>query len=155
MRLLVLAMLILSGSIVYAGEPVAVAYDELQAHPGRYNGKRVTFRAYLITSCAHCRDLWASVARAHSRCAHENTPQNEMYCGALSPRCKTPKGFPDKLVRQEYDGYVRITGTFQYVHTVDPSNGKGFGWSLLDDKQMTGITELQPLGRPIPFHYKW
>jgi hypothetical protein len=118
-----------------------------------YNKQRVTLRAYLVTSCAHCRDLWASVSKAHNRQAHENVLRNTMFCGAVARHCKTPKGFPDSLIRQEYDGWVRITGTFQYVDHLDPAHGKGFGWSLLADKQITDITELWPLGRPIPFHF--
>ena len=138
-----------------AEPPTAVRFDELQQHPKAYNGKRVTLRVYLVTSCPHCRDLWASVARAHTRSAQEHVLRNSMFCGEVAPRCKTPKGFPESLIRQDYDGYVRITGTFEYVAHWAPEKMKGFGWSALADKQITNITELRPLGQPIPFHFNF
>ena len=67
-----------------------------------------------------------------------------------------PKWLAHKLDSQDYDGYVRVVGRFEYVEKVRDGQVvnalQGFGWYRLDDKEITDITELTPLGPPIPAH---
>jgi apolipoprotein N-acyltransferase len=128
----------------------AVSFGDLVNHPEKYNGKRVSVRAYLVTSCTHCREFWASVQSARDSRIHERGSQNWITFGDLARGFALPKWLEYKIRNQNYDGYVRVTGTFQYVHMTRETALTGFGWGRLDDKQITEITQLQPLGPPIP-----
>ncbi len=130
--------------------PLTVSFDELVNHPQRYNGKRVSVRAYVVTSCVHCKEFWASVQAARDSRIHDSRVQNWIVFGDLAHSFTLPKQFSERLKSQDYDGYVRVTGTFQYVHMTRETALSGFGWGRLDDKQITHITELRPLGPPIP-----
>ncbi len=141
-----------TAAAVTAGRlPLDVSFDELVNHPDKYNGKHIAVRAYLVTSCAHCRDLWASVQAARDSRVHASSVENWILMGDFNRKSAVPKGFLDSVKSQTYDGYVRVTGTFHYVY-VSPEEGspKGFGWDRLADKEITDITDLELLGPPIP-----
>ena len=76
-------------------------------------------------------------------------------------------------VHSRADGYVHVVGRFEYrplmQRALPQPKSKaplppgeverdiiqttvGFGWMGLDDKQITDITELTPVGPPIPAH---
>ena len=150
-KLLLLVLLATAAAVTAGRLPLAVSFEDLVNHPERYNGKRVSVRAYLVTSCAHCQDLWASVQAARDSRVHASSVEKWILMGDFIRESAVPKGFLDSVKSQTYDGYVRVTGTFRYVY-VSPETGspKGFGWDRLGDKEITDITHLQSLGPPIP-----
>ncbi len=148
-----LAMLLLTAIVTVgeAGSPsVDVSFDQLVNHPERYNGKRVSVRAYLVTSCAHCRELWASIQSARDSRVRDSSFQNWISLGDLKSGRGVSKALSDRLKRHEYDGYVQVTGEFQYKRMTAHTLLTGFGWGRLNDKQITNVTHFQPLGPRIP-----
>ena len=138
-------------SAINAGNPpLAVSFEELIKHPRRYVGKRVAVRAYLVTSCTHCRELWSTVQAARDSQRHDNPIQNWITFGDLVPGTAVRKELSERLKNQNYDGYVQITGRFQYRHMTPETLLTGFGWGQLNDKQITNITEVLAIGPPIP-----
>ena len=141
------------GATAAATRPVEVQFNELVNHPQKYNGKRISVRAYVVTSCTHCGEFWASVESARDSRVHDKTVLQCIAIGGYRRGYVLPKWFAKKLDSQDYDGYVRVTGRFEYTHkTRDLTPLKGFGWYRLDDKQITDITQLRPLGPPISAH---
>jgi hypothetical protein len=144
-RILVALSLLITAMTQASISRLPVSFDELVEHPHKYSGKMVSVRAYLVTSCAHCRDLWASAeaARDPDKLAHMTV--NTIALGNLAQSLVLPKEFYERLKRQDFDGYVQITGTFQYVQMTRKTGARGFGWDRLADKQIGNITELRPL----------
>src|SRR5439155_12034095 len=52
--------------------PTSVSFHELVEHPAKYNGKRVSVRAYVVTSCEHCGEFWESVKTARDSRVHDS-----------------------------------------------------------------------------------
>ena len=156
-----------------APPPISISFRELVDHPAKYNGKRVSVRAYIVTSCTHCGEFWESVKAARDSRVHDSRVQNWVAIGGYRPGYLLPKWFARRLDSQDYDGYVRVVGRFEYrrlTQRIAPQlksraplppgevehdfvrTTVGFGWMGLNDKQITDITELVPLGPPIPAH---
>jgi hypothetical protein len=160
-----------------ASPPVLLSFRELVDHPAKYNGKRVSIRAYIVTSCTHCGEFWESVKAARDSRVHDSPVQNWIAIGRLVkpslmdiwPRNRLTLVHP----KVPNDGFVFVTGRFDYrpltrrvlpqpksKAPLRPGEGErqiiettvGFGWMSIDDKQITDITEYRPLGPPIPAH---
>jgi hypothetical protein len=140
----------------HAAPPAEVAFGELVKHPTKYHGKRVSVPAYVVTSCTHCGEFWPSVQAARDSRVHDSAVLQCIAIGGYRRGYLLPQWFARRLDSQDYDGYVRVVGRFEYIEkyrgnqVVDGLHG--FGWSRLDDKQITDITELRPLGAPILAH---
>ena len=141
-------LLIFLCEIAQAAPPREVPFRELVNHPRKYNGKRVSVRAYVVTSCVHCGEFWASVKAARDSRVHDSVVSQCIAIGGYRRGYLLPKWFAHRLDSQDYDGYVRVVGRFEY----GDKPMQGFGWPRLDDKQITDITELTPLGPTIPAH---
>src|SRR5262245_15712702 len=149
-----------------ASPPISVPFRELIEHPARYNGKRVSLRAYVVTSCTHCGEFWQSVKAARDSRVHASPVQNWIVIGGYRRGYLLPKWFARRLERQDYDGYVRVVGKFEHrpltQRVIPQPKSKfplptreaerdiiettlGFGWMGMADKQITDITELTPL----------
>lgn len=158
---------------VYAALSAEVPFSELVKHPGKYNGKRVSVRAYVVTSCTHCGEFWENVKAARDSRVHDNPVLQCVAIGGYRSGYLLPKWFARRLDSQDYDGYIHVVGRFEYrpfTQRVRPRTKSkeplppgevehnilrttvGFGWMGLFDKQITDITELTPLGPPIPAH---
>src|SRR5205809_1997475 len=131
----------------HAAPPAEVPFTELLKHPRKYNGKRVSVRAYVVTSCTHCGEFWESVKAARNS---QEDVSRRVAIGGYRRGYLLPKWFAHKLDSQDYDGYVHVVGRFEYTTRSDMSHR--FGWWGSSDKQITDITELEPLGAPIPAH---
>jgi hypothetical protein len=153
--------------------PISVSFRELIQHPAKYNRKRVSVRAYVVTSCTHCGEFWESVKAARDSRVHDSPVQDWIAIGGYRQGYLLPKWFARRLDSQDYDGYVRVVGRFEYrqltQRVIRQPKSKvpvplgevehdiirttlGFGWMGLNDKQITDITELTSLGPPIPAH---
>jgi hypothetical protein len=135
---------------VYAAPPAEVPFSELVKHPRKYNGKRVSVRAYVVTSCTHCGEFWESVKAARNSQVHNSPVLQCVAIGGYRRGYLLPKWFARRLDSQDYDGYVHVVGRFEYIQ--DTRINRRFGWYGLFDKQITDIAELIPLGAPIPAH---
>ena len=151
-------MLSLIGVSVTPAASLSLSFHELVAHPAKYNGKRVSVRAFLVTSCEHCGEFYADAA-----CARHHRDRHRVAIGTLAkpssmrrwPRSRlAAAGIPN-------DGFVMVEGTFRYndiTRPVSPSRYPdvetirvgGFGWMGMDDKTITDMTEYRPLGKHIP-----
>jgi hypothetical protein len=148
-----------------ASPPISVPFRELIEHPAKYNGKRVSVRAYLVTSCEHCGEFWESVKAARDSRVHDRPVQNWIAVGRLVkpslldfwPRSRLALVHP----KVPNDGFVFVTGTFRWNDTSRPVPRSrdplvryvrvgGFGWMSIDDKAITDITEYHPMGGNIP-----
>jgi hypothetical protein len=70
MKHAVIAALLIA-PLAQAAPPISLSFHELVEHPAKYNGKRVSVRAYLVTSCEHCGEFFADVHCArHHRAKH-------------------------------------------------------------------------------------
>jgi hypothetical protein len=127
-----------------------VPFRELVKHPRKYNGKRVSVRAYVVTSCTHCGEFWESVKAARDSQVHPSPVLQCVAIGGYRRGYMLPKWFARRLDSQDYDGYVHVVGRFEY--TQDERIDHRFGWYGSFDKRITDITELIPLGPPIPAH---
>ena len=147
-RPVVLAILVCAS--VCAASPAEVPFRDLVKHPKKFNGKRVSVRAYVVTSCTHCGEFWESVKAARDSQVH---PPRVLQCVAIGRYRRgylLPKWFAHRLDSQDYDGYVHVVGRFGYTESTEID--RRFGWFGVDDKRITDITELTPLGQPIPAH---
>jgi hypothetical protein len=156
---------------VYAAPPAEVPFGDLVKHPRKYNGKHVSVRAYIVTSCVHCGELWESVAAAKKFGDRKAKVQQCIAIGGFAPQLKLTPSFSDSVRHQRYDGYVYVTGRFKYIRITSKILGRqpqpdgterviaqgtqAFGWGGIDDKVITDITELWPIGAPIPAQEKW
>src|SRR5207253_10258794 len=61
-----------------ASPPSSPSFHELVEHPAKYNGKRVSVRAYLVTSCTHCGEFFADV-----NCARHHRDKHSVAIGKL------------------------------------------------------------------------
>src|SRR5438132_9637351 len=148
-----------------ASPPISVSFRELVEHPAKYNGKRVSVRAYLVTSCEHCGEFWESVKAARDSRVHDSPAQNWIAVGRLVkpslmdfwPRSRFGLVHP----KVPNDGFVFVTGTFRWNDTSRPVPRSrdsrvryirvgGFGWMGDSDKTITDITEFRLIGGNIP-----
>jgi hypothetical protein len=158
-----------------ASPPISVSFRDLVEHPAKYNGKRVSVRAYIVTSCTHCGEFWESVKAARDSRVHDSPVQNWIAIGRLVepslmdswPRSRLASVHP----KIPNDGFVLVTGRFEYRPLTQrvlpqpkskaPSQPAemehqiiettvGFGWMGIDDKQITDITDYRPIGKNIP-----
>jgi hypothetical protein len=179
MHLRCLTLLLLSAlSSVAAERPLSVSFMELVKHTRKYDGRRVSVRAYALTSLYECSQFWAS--REAARKGHISGYVNDsMAIGRVKRGYALPKWFAMRLFKvpphtEGYDGYVHVVGTFRYIDltpapTPKPKkiaevprgpNGEvereivmmrvGFGQWGLYDKTITDMTECTPIGPPLP-----
>jgi hypothetical protein len=172
-RTLILLAFVTCSATAADPRPIDVPFSELVKHPRKYSGKRVAVRAYVVTSCTHCGEFWESVKAARDSRVHDSAVQQCIAIGGYRRGYILPKWFARRLDSQDYDGYVRVIGRFEYrpltQRVIPQPKSKvplppgvverdiirttlGFGWMGLDDKQITDIRELIPLGAPIPAH---
>jgi hypothetical protein len=158
-RALIAALLI--APIAHAAvPPIPVSFHELVEHPAKYNGKRVSVRAYLVTSCEHCGEFFADV-----NCARHHRDKHRVAIGRLVKPSLMDAWPKSRLAMTKpkvpNDGFVFVTGTFRWNDTsrpVPPSKDPqieriragGYGWMSIDDKTITDITEYRPDGGNIP-----
>ena len=148
--------------------PIKVTVIDLIRHPQKYQHKRVEVIGYLITSCAHCADLYVSYE------AEQKEPLSGkwVHIGQFAPNIEIPNARFRRRIRRpypEYDGYVRVVGRFEFA---DMSNAgrvvsrskpdgegrviesvylpQGFGWGGTNSRQVTNVTLLEPLGPELP-----
>jgi hypothetical protein len=159
MRSAVVVALLLAPFAQAAAPPITLSFHELVEHPAKYNGKRVSVRAYLVTSCEHCGEFFADRA-----CAHHHRDKHSVAIGRLVkaslmdtwPRSRlalAKPGVPN-------DGFVHVTGTFRWndpngplpkdTESVRWVRVGGFGWMGNDYMTITDITEYRPIGGNIP-----
>jgi hypothetical protein len=155
-RSIAVLMLVLCSAASGAQPPIEAQFNDLVKNPQKYSGKRVSVRAYVVTSCTHCGEFWPSVEAARDSRVHAPEILPCIAIGGYRGGYRLPDWFARRLDSQDYDGYVRVVGRFEYVQKYRSNRMvdgyHGFGWSHLDDKQITDITELCPLGPPIPAH---
>jgi hypothetical protein len=162
-----IAALLIVPFVQAASPPISVSFRQLIEHPAKYNGKRVSVRAYIVTSCTHCGEFWESVKAARDSRVHDSPIQNWIAIGRLATPSLMDAWSRSRLGRAKpkvpNDGFVIVTGTFRWKdltpskprHTSDPridpvSMPVGFGWMGIDDKTITEITEYRPIGGNIP-----
>src|SRR6059058_3642295 len=101
-----------------ASPPISVSFRDLVEDPAKYNGKLVSVRAYLVTSCEHCGEFWESVKTARDSRVHDSPVQNWIAIGRLVnpslmaawPRIRLALAHP----KVPNDGFVFVTGKFEY-----------------------------------------
>ena len=98
-----------------AASPAEVPFRDLVKHPKKYNGKRVSVRAYVVTSCTHCGEFWESANAARDSQVHTPKVLQCVAIGGYRRGYLLPKWFAHRLDSQDYDGYVRVVGRFE-VH---------------------------------------
>ena len=130
-RALVILLVIAFSAAPVDTHAIEVRFGELVKHPQKYNGERVSVRAYVVTSCTHCGEFWSSVQAARDSRVHDSPVLQCIAIGGYRRGYLLPKWY---RANRMLDGF------------------HGFGWSRLDDKQITDITELRPVGPPIPAH---
>jgi hypothetical protein len=147
-----------------ASPPISVSFRELVEHPAKYNGKRVSVRAYVVTSCTHCGEFWESVKAARDSRVHDGPVQDWIAIGRLVKPSLMDSWPRSRLAlvhaKVPNDGFVFVTGTFRLNDTSLPAPKEtdrarwvrvgGFGWMGNDDKTITDITEYRPIGKNIP-----
>jgi hypothetical protein len=159
MKSAVFAALVFASLAQAATAPIALSFHELVEHPAKYNGKRVSVRAYLVTSCHHCGEFFADTA-----CARHHRDKHSVAIGKLVkpslmdawPRSRLALVHP----KVPNDGFVFVTGTFRWNDSNTPlpkdtENVRwvrvgGFGWMGNDYMTITDITEYRPIGGNIP-----
>jgi hypothetical protein len=148
-----------------ASPPISVSFRELVEHPAQYNGKSVSVRAYVVTSCTHCGEFWESVKAARDSRVHDSPVQNWIAIGNVVKPSLIDSWPASRLAsvhpKVPNDGFVFVTGTFRWNDTSRPVPRSrdprvrfvrvgGFGWMGDDDKTITDITEYRPIGGNIP-----
>ena len=140
--------------------PIKVDVNQLVKHPKKYRGKRVEVAGYWVTSCEHCSALYPSFE------AEQRSPLggNWVYLGKFASNIQMPKPFRQRISKAypDYDGYVRVVGRFEAVEVQTPKLvsrsdnverviiAPGFGWMGTESRQITEITNLEPIGPPLP-----
>jgi len=178
-RILVLSLIVASSSAATEQQPLNVSFTELVKHPRTYDGRRVSVRAYALTSLYECNEFWAS--REAARRGHRSgDPHDRRTIGRVKRGHALPRWFAMRLFKvpphtEGYDGYVHVVGTFRYIDlTPAPApkpkknlsevprapNGEvereivtmkvGFGWWGVYDMTITDMTECTPIGPPLP-----
>jgi hypothetical protein len=148
-----------------ASPAISVSFRELIEHPAKYNGKRMSVHAYIVTSCEHCGEFWESATAARDCRVHENPVQNWIAIGRLVKPSLMDSWPHSRLASLESkmpnDGFVFVTGTFRWNDTSRPVPRSrdsrvryirvgDFGWMGDSDKTITDITEFRPIGGNIP-----
>jgi hypothetical protein len=103
-----------------AEQPLTVSFADLVKHPQRYDDRRVSVRAYALTSPYECSEFWQSRESARYHYFHHTTKSPCMAIGRIAPGHALPKLFATRLFklpprREGYDGYVHVVGTFRYI----------------------------------------
>ncbi len=155
----IIAVLLIAPVVYAASTPIPLSFHELVEHPKKYNGKHVSVRAYLVTSCVHCGEFFADV-----NCARHHRDKHSVAIGRFAraslmdvwPRSRLASAQP----KVPNDGFVFVTGTFRWNDPKAPlpkdsenvrwvRNG-GFGWMGNDYMTITDITEYRPVGGNVP-----
>lgn len=151
--------------------PVRVGVTGLFTYPEKYQGKTVEVFGYWVTSCAHCSHLYPSFEEEQKK------PYVTFIALGDLRQARMPESLRTRLEKSwgEYDGYVRVVGTFRYApipewvgkplnpqpsskRQVRPRSSAGdeverttvWGWNGPPVKQIVEITKLEPVGPPIP-----
>jgi hypothetical protein len=132
-------------SAVAADAARVVAFDELVAHPQRYNGKFLSVTAWLQIDDTH--KIASLAPRPHADAS-----------GLPEIFVDWPRSIPERRAYAGADHRVKITGVFQYRRferrVIDPGGpGRrgfeehtlGFGWGGIFDMQLTKISEFEVL----------
>jgi hypothetical protein len=147
-----------------ASPSISVPFRDLIEHRAKYNGKRVSVRAYIVTSCTHCGEFWESVKAARDSRVHDSPMQNWIAIGTFAKPSLMDSWPRDRLAsvnpKIPNDGFVLVAGIFRWNDTSRPVPKEtdrvrwvrvgGFGWMGDDDKTITDITEYRPIGKNIP-----
>jgi hypothetical protein len=158
MKSFIVAALLIAPFAQGAPTPISLSFHHLVEHPTKYNGKRVSVRAYLVTSCEHCGDFFAD-----RECARHHRDKHSVAIGRLAKTSLMDSWPRIRLAAHQMpnDGFVFVTGTFRYNDTTRPVPQShdpqvrtirvgGFGWMNDHDKTITDITEYRPIGPNIP-----
>jgi hypothetical protein len=156
-----------------ASEPMKIGVTELFKHPKKYHGKKVEVVGYWVTSCAHCSDLYPSFEE------EQRKPYGTFISLGDLRQARMPSSFRRTLEKWwgDYDGYVRVVGTFKFTPIPDcvgkpvkpqptaipyPKQGSSdrneveriivWGWNGPPVKQIVSITRFEPIGPAIPSH---
>ena len=151
--------------------PIKVGVTGLFKYPEKYHGKKVEVFGYWVTSCAHCSDLYPSFEE------EQRKPYGTYIALGDLRQAQMPPAFRVMLEKSwgNYDGYVRVVGTFRYTPIPDwvgkpvspqPSPKPHAkqqlsagdevertivqGWNGPPEKQIVDIIRLVPIGRSIP-----
>jgi hypothetical protein len=103
-----------------AESPLTVSLADLVKHPQRYDGRRISVRAYALTSPYECSEFWQSRESARYHYLHRPTTRPCIAIGRVAAGHALPKWFATRLFklpprREGYDGYVHVVGTFRYI----------------------------------------
>jgi hypothetical protein len=180
MKSLIVAALLIAPLTQGASRPISISFHQLIENPAKYNGKRVSVRAYAVTSCTECNVFYASREGARHASVHGTITKQGISIGRMAKGYALPKSFAMRLFKvpphtEGYDGYVHVVGTFRYKDLTPAPTPKpkkvtkpttprtemdaerivveqknGFGWWGLYDKTITDMTECLPLGPPVP-----
>jgi hypothetical protein len=144
MKSVIMAALLMAPLAQAAAPSIALSFHDLVEHPAKYNGKRVSVRAYLVTSCTHCGEFFADRA-----CARHHRDQHSVAIGRLVktslmdawPRSRLALTTP----KVPNDGFVFVTGKFRWNDTTLPVPKEtdsirwvrvgGFGWMGNDERR--------------------
>jgi hypothetical protein len=103
-----------------AEPPLTVSFADLVKHPQRYDGRRVSVRAYALTSPYECSEFWQSRELARHHYLRRTTTRPCIAIGRVAAGHALPKWFAARLFklpprREGYDGYVHVVGTFRFI----------------------------------------
>jgi hypothetical protein len=159
--------------------PIKISVTGLFKYPEKYHGKKVEVFGYWVTSCAHCSDLYPSFEE------EQRKPYGTYVALGDLRQARMPRSFRAMLEKSwgNYDGYVRVVGTFRYTPIPDwvgkPVNPQPspkphvkqrssagdevervivWGWNGPPVKQIVEITNFEPVGPPLPSkiqEYDW
>ena len=168
---LLVSMLATEISTSTSNAPTRVGVPGLFKYPEKYQGKTVEVFGYWVTSCAHCSDLYPSFEEEQRR------PYGTYIALGDLRQARMPQSLRAMLEKSwgDYDGYVRVVGTFRYTpipdwvgkpvnpqpspeHHMNQRSSAGNevgrtvvpGWNGPPVKQIVEITKVEPIGRPIP-----
>ena len=160
MKTAVVAMFLVAPLTQAAAPPISLSFHQLVEHPAKYNGRRVSVRAYLVTSCEHCGEFFAD-----PDCARHHRGKHSVAIGSLLKPSLMDAWPRRRLVllhpKIPNDGFVYVVGIFRWNDTTLPVPRShdphvryvrvgGFGWMSIDDKTITDISVYQPSGPNIP-----
>jgi hypothetical protein len=111
-----LAIVLVAPNANSASEPpIRVGVSDLFKHPKKYHGKRIEVVGYWVTSCAHCSDLYPSFEE------EQRKPYGRFVSLGDLRQARMPRSFRRMLEKSwgDYDGYVRVVGTFKFTPIPD------------------------------------
>lgn len=137
---LLVSMLATEISTSTSNAPIRVGVPGLFKYSEKYQGKTVEVFGYWVTSCAHCSDLYPSFEE------EQRKPYGTYISLGDLRQARMPQSLRAMLEKSwgNYDGYVRVVGTFRYTPIPDWVGKRP------PVKQIMEITKLEPIGPAIP-----